>query len=217
MATKLFLFAFLLSTSVAQSTTTLTLPLYGFDPSQSIAASVIAASSGNATSLFLDCIPSPSNPEACAGFAYSRTLVTGPSTYRLEVHEPDLSVTSTQDCKTVETAAVCEEYATSGDSYHYDGVNTYPLAMISSFDIAVTAGVGKLAQVEATRTSESMGNAMETGMSGSAPEMTSSMVTATMTSEAAASGTSTGAAVATSIGKEMGVIAAVCGVACLWL
>ncbi|CZT20211.1 uncharacterized protein RCC_06068 [Ramularia collo-cygni] len=201
------------TTTLAQNvttTTTLTLPLYGLDPTQSLAASVIAASP-NATTLYINCLESPSDPLACVGFAYSRTLITGPETYRLEVSEADL--TSTQDCSSgkemgmAKTGVVCEEYMTSGEAVNYQGVATYPLDGVTAFEVAVTAGVGKLMEAE------------ETGGATATPSSSSSSspgVTATMTGDAP-SGSMTGAAAARGVGKEMALLAVVCGMGSLWL
>lgn len=198
---------------LAQNTTsTLTLPLYGLDPTQSLAASVISASP-NATTLYLNCLNSPSDPLACIGFAYSRTLITGPSTYLLEVSEPGL--TSTQDCVSSTAYAVCDEYMTSGDSVNYQGVATYPVESITSFAIAVTAGLGMLVEAEATGTSGSE-SASPTGTADMTADAPSSMMTATMTGDAA-SGTSKGAAAARGVGKELGIAAVLCAMGSLWL
>lgn len=196
--------------ALAQDTTsTLTLSLYGLDASQSLAASVVNASP-NATTLYLSCIDSPSDPLACIGFAYSRTLVTGPSTYFLGISEE--GITSSETCVSSTSVVVCD-YDASGAMGLLVGQANYPVASVTPFTIAVTAGVDKLVEAEATQTSATQ-SASATGtedMITGAPTMT-----ATMTGDAA-SGSSTGAAASKLVGKEMALLAAACGLGSLWL
>lgn len=187
----------ILSVAAGQQTSTLTLPNVGGD-SNSVAASVVTAASG-ATTLELHCVESP------CGLFPAHTLVYGPSTYNVDMSDPDTDFTATQDCDLASSTAVCRETA-GGSEANFPGssTTTYEGTEIGSVTITVTAGVDKLAQsgsassAPASQTSaQSASRSASTASITPAPGSSNAAASASTsrTGSAAASASTAGAAV----------------------
>jgi hypothetical protein len=117
---------------------TLTVPNVGGDAS-SIAASVVTANN-DATTLALACGASTD-----CGLFPQQTLVVGPSTYNVDMSDPDTDFTATQDCVLASSSAVCKETA-GGSEANFPGssTTTYEGTEIGSLTLTITAGTDKL-------------------------------------------------------------------------
>lgn len=215
MASKIFL-ASLLGLATAQ-TTTLTIPFLGYD-SQSIAASVVSANA-DATTFQLHCVESAS---ACGLFP-QQTLVTGPSTYNMDMSDPNTDFTATQDCVIAASSAVCKETA-GGSEANFPGssTETYEASDIGSLPVTVTAGVEKLTAGASVTATGSVGSS-SAASTGSGASRTTAGITqvsgtggASGTPSASRSGSapatnSTGAAAANAVVLQGGLAVAAAG------
>jgi hypothetical protein len=187
----------LLSLAAAQQTRTITIPNVGGD-SDSVAASVVTAASG-ATTLELHCVESP------CGLFPAHTLVYGPSTYNMDMSDPDTDFTATMDCDLASSTAVCRETA-GGSEANFPGSSTTSYDDIGSATITITAGADKLVQTgSASSAAASQTSAQSVSRSAKSASITpapgSSSAAATVstsrTGSAAASASTAGAAVNT--------------------
>ncbi|KAF2624760.1 hypothetical protein BU25DRAFT_450496 [Macroventuria anomochaeta] len=125
--------------ALAQQGRTMTLPnVYG--DANSVAASVVTANP-SATTFALACI------EADCGLFPAHTLVVGPSTYNVDMSDPNTDFTATQDCALASNSAVCKETA-GGSEANFPGssTTTYEGTEIGKLTVTVTAGEDKLVQ-----------------------------------------------------------------------
>lgn len=137
--------------SVAMAQRTLTVPNVGGD-ANSIAASVVTANN-DATTLALACLPS----DDCGLFP-AQTLVVGPSTYNVDMSDPNTDFTATQDCVIAASSAVCKETA-GGSEANFPGssTETYEGTDVGSLTVTVTAGTEKLFLTGSVSGSEATG------------------------------------------------------------
>ncbi|KAH6625588.1 hypothetical protein C7974DRAFT_203301 [Boeremia exigua] len=124
----------------AQQDHTLTVPLIGGD-ADTVAASVVSANSA-ATTLALACISTE------CGLFPAHTLVVGPSTYNVDMSDPNTDFTATQDCVIASSSAVCKETA-GGSEANFPGssTTTYEGTEVGRLTVTVTAGEEKLASM----------------------------------------------------------------------
>ncbi|KAF1850751.1 uncharacterized protein K460DRAFT_21400 [Cucurbitaria berberidis CBS 394.84] len=181
MASRLVLLS-LLGLSIAQ-TTTLTIPLFEGD-AESLDASVVSVSPG-ATTLQLAC---PQAHLDCGLFP-KHILVFGPSTYNVDMSDPNTDFTATQDCVIAPSSAVCKETA-GGSEANFPGssTTTYEASSNGGLVVTVTAGVEKLkggAQMTATGGGSSPTASASTGSGAS--KTTASATQATGSSVASGS------------------------------
>ncbi|USW52938.1 hypothetical protein Slin15195_G062570 [Septoria linicola] len=189
MASKIVL-ASLLSAAMAQ-TTTLQIPLYGYD-SFTIDASIIAVQN-SVTTISLAC---PSSADECGLFP-QQTLTYGPSTYRMEMGTGDAEFTGSQICQ----ATVCTESAggsgandPGSSTTTYDDVETMPVtvtagaALLRGGDAGATNGGGS-ASASATMTFGGRGTMSATGTASSS-EMSSASRTSSGAAETSSSAAS---------------------------
>jgi hypothetical protein len=187
----------LLSLAAAQQTRTITIPNVGGD-SNDVAASVVTAANG-ATTLELHCVESP------CGLFPKHTLVYGPSTYNVDMSDPNTDFTATMDCDLASSTAVCRETA-GGSEANFPGSSTtsYEGTEIGSATITITAGADKLAQTgsasssaasqtSAQSASSSAGTARTTPAPGSSTAAASASIS--RSGSAAASASTAGAAI----------------------
>lgn len=175
----------LLSLVAAQQIRTITIPNVGGD-SNSVAASVVTAASG-ATTLELHCVESP------CGLFPAHTLVYGPSTFNVDMSDPNTDFTATMDCDLASSTAVCRETA-GGSEANFPGSSTtsYEGTEIGSATITITAGADKLAQ---TGSALSAAASQTSTQSASSSAGTASFTPAPGSSSAAASTSTAGAAI----------------------
>lgn len=195
----------LLSVAAAQQTTTITVQNVGGD-SNSIAASVVTVSNG-ATTLDLHCI------EADCGLFPKQTFVYGPSTWNVDMSDPNTDFTATMDCDVAASTAVCRETA-GGSEANFPGssTTTYEGTELGSATITITAGAEKLAQTG----SSSSAAASQTSSSASitpAPGSSSAAASASASRSGSASpSTSTGGAAVNAMMMGGGFVGAAAGV-----
>jgi hypothetical protein len=187
----------LLSLAAAQQTRTITIPTVGGD-SNNVAASVVTAANG-ATTLELHCVESP------CGLFPKQTLVYGPSTYNVDMSDPNTDFTATMDCDLASSTAVCRETA-GGSEANFPGSSTtsYEGTDVGSATITITAGADELAQATSASSaaasqtsvqsaSSSAGTASITPAPGSSS--TAASANASKSGSAAASASTAGAAI----------------------
>lgn len=213
----------LLGLTLAQ-TTTIQVPLFGFD-GDSFQASVISAQP-SATVISLACPPVSSMGMGCGLFP-QQILTYGPSTYRMLMEDPsnEGAFTMTQDCSFSGTLAICQESA-GGSEANFPGSSTTTYGgdgddewSITTLAVTVTAGADKLkVDAKATPTPAQSGSSTAAKTGGSAA---STMATATQ-SNASGSATSSPAQASGLASKSLavngGLIGAAMGVlGALWL
>ena len=134
-----FVLSAMLSLAAAQADHTMTVQLIGGDADM-VAASVVSANS-DATTLALACV------EADCGLFPAHTLVVGPSTYHIDMSDPNTDFTATQDCVVASSSAVCMEMA-GGSEANFPGssTETYDGTYIGKLTVTVTAGEEQLLQ-----------------------------------------------------------------------
>ncbi|KAJ4983322.1 hypothetical protein SVAN01_11203 [Stagonosporopsis vannaccii] len=178
----------LLSVAVAQQDSTLVVPLVGGD-ADTIAASVVGANS-EATTLALACIDSD------CGLFPAHTLIVGPSTYNVDMSDPNTDFTATQDCVIASSSAVCMETA-GGSEANFPGssTTTYESSDVGKLTVTVTAGEDKLAQTGSAAASSASAS-QTSAQSASRSASTASITPAPGSGSAAASASvsSTGSA-----------------------
>ncbi|KAH7371400.1 hypothetical protein BKA66DRAFT_572893 [Pyrenochaeta sp. MPI-SDFR-AT-0127] len=214
--TSKFIIASLLGLATAQ-TTTLTLRFLGYDE-QAIAASVVSANA-DATTFQLNCVQSAS---ACGLFP-KHTLVTGPSTYNMDMSDPNTDFTATQDCLIAASSAVCKETA-GGSEANFPGssTETYEASQIGSLPVTVTAGVEKLSGSAGVTATGSVSSASAATTGSGASRTTASVTQVSGTGSASGSPSasrsgsapptnSTGAAAANTVALGSGLVVAVAG------
>lgn len=181
----------------AQQTRTITVPNVGGDAND-VAASVVTAANG-ATTLELNCVESP------CGLFPLHTLVYGPSTYNIDMSDPNTDFTATMDCDLASSTAVCRETA-GGSEANFPGSSTtsYEGTEVGSATITITAGADKLAltasasSAAASQTSaQSASSRAATASITPAPGLSSSAASAnaSRSTSAAASASTAGAAI----------------------
>lgn len=204
----------------AAQTTILTLPFIGYD-TQSMVASGVGASD-NAYTLQLGC-PEGTDGNDCGLFP-KQILVVGPSTYNMDMSDPNTDFTATQDCVVGTANIVCKETA-GGSEANFPGssTETYDLSSVMTLPVTVTAGVDKLRVTgggaassavsssadAASRSAPSASNATPTSAAGSGSIAPSSKVSQSGSAPATAS---TGAAVVNVVAFGGGLIGAAAGV-----
>lgn len=143
--------------STAQQTI-LTLPYIGGD-ADAVDASIVAVGP-SATTLALFC---PSQTPDCGLFP-AQTLVSGPSTFNIDMSDPTPGddFTATQDCVIASSSAVCKESA-AGSEANFPGSSTETYENVGQLTVTVTAGADKLSQTA----SASASGAQQTSASAS--------------------------------------------------
>lgn len=181
----------MLSIAAAQQDSVLTVQYVGGDV-DTIAASIVTANNG-ATTLALGCIDSD------CGLFPAHTLVVGPSTYNVDMSDPNTDFTATQDCVIASSSAVCKETA-GGSEANFPGssTETYDGTQIGRLTVTVTAGEEKLSQTSSAGVSSSA-LAPQT----SAQSVSGSASTASIT-PAPGSGSATASSGASSTGSAPG-------------
>ncbi|KAF9691529.1 hypothetical protein EKO04_010516 [Ascochyta lentis] len=208
----------MITLATAQQDYTMTVP-YVFGDANSIAASVVGANK-DATTFALACV------SAECGLFPKNILVVGPSTYNVDMSDPNTDFTATQDCVLASTSAVCKETA-GGSEANFPGssTETYEGTEIGKLTLTVTAGTDKLvltgsaagsssasaSQTSARSASVSASTASITPMPGSGSAAASS--SASRTGSAPAQASTAGAAVNGMVfgGGFVGVAAGVFG------
>ncbi|KAF1945205.1 hypothetical protein EJ02DRAFT_339139 [Clathrospora elynae] len=213
MASK-FILASLLGLAVAQTTTTINIPWIGGDamdnPMLKMNAAIISANP-SATTISLACIPD----EDCGLFP-AETLVVGPSTYNIDMSDPNTDFTATMDC-VIAASAVCKETA-GGSEANFPGssTTTYDAESVATYALTVTAGAEKLS----AKVTGSLASVTSVASSGTASGTASGTVSGTVSgtrsvsqSGSAPSATHTGAAAGNAImgGGFLGVAAGLLG------
>ncbi|CBX99214.1 hypothetical protein IAQ61_000671 [Plenodomus lingam] len=118
---------------------TLEVPFIGFWPAFMPHSSVVTAEA-KATTISIACPPS----QPC-GLYPKETIVYGPSTYNIDMSDPDTDFTSTVDCSLATPWIVCKETA-GGSEADFPGSSTtsYEAAELTSLSVSITAGAEKL-------------------------------------------------------------------------
>jgi hypothetical protein len=207
---------------LAQSTTTITLPFYGYDQ-QSIDASILGVTRG-ATTMALACDTHISDyANNCGLFPY-QTLTYGPSTYNM--YMSDDGFTGTQDCKqavatastdgqlATATAGVCAEWNT-GSSANFPGSSTTTYD-VTNLAVTVTAGAqllkgsgGASASASATAgSSTSTGSGASSGSSAASTRTASGSGSRTTTASGSTSATASGNSTTATNDAAQGVVMA---------
>lgn len=139
---KLSLLAFATAT-LAQQSSILTLPFYGYDQ-MPIVASVVGANP-TATTFQLACREGTDASDC--GLFPAQTLTVGPSTYHMYMVEQG-AFTGTQDCSTMgTTSAVCmESEGGAGANFPGSSTTSYVGTDVEVMKVSVTAGLGKLGE-----------------------------------------------------------------------
>lgn len=172
-----FLLMALLGGAAAQ-TTTISLPFIEWE-SMNMSASVISANP-TATTVSLMC-PKPrsaGDTDAECGLFPTQRLVYGPSTYMMEMGDPESSssgfpaFTGTIDCALGKPTITCTE-SFGGSDANFPGVSSteYPSSAVVSLEVIVTAGAEKLkaGAVSATTTPAPTGPASASGSGAISP------------------------------------------------
>ena len=133
-----------LSTLLSLAAAIITIPNVGGDSSD-VAGSVVTAAPGGVTTLALHCVESP------CGLFPKHILVYGPSTYNVDMSDPNTGFTATMDCDLASSTAVCRETA-GGSEANFPGSSTtsYEGTDVGRATITITAGADKLAQTGST-------------------------------------------------------------------
>lgn len=192
--------------AVSQTTTLslITLPFVGYD-AQTLAASVVGVQS-QVTTLKLGCVE-----EECGLFP-NHTLKIGPSTYNMDMSDPNTDFTATVDCVIASSSAVCKETA-GGSEANFPGssTETYDASQIDSVTVLITAGLDKLtAGGSASATGSPAAGASRTsaGVAQSTGSDAASGSAGPSRSGSAAPASSTGAAAANAVAMGSGALTA---------
>lgn len=218
MASKLLL-SCLIGLATAQ-TSTIDVAFIGWDATP-LVASVVGVSP-TATTLALACVEG-TDANDCGLFP-KQILVVGPSTYNMDMSDPNTDFTATEDCAIGATTIVCKESA-GGSEANFPGssTETYEATSLTTLPVTITAGQEKLTATgsasqsagAASRSAVSTAGASATSSAGSSRvsgfASTSSSRTASQTGSASASASAAAANIVTLGGGVIGAAAGLVG------
>ncbi|KAF2848730.1 hypothetical protein T440DRAFT_352983, partial [Plenodomus tracheiphilus IPT5] len=125
--------------TLAQDTIpTITVPFIGFG-NDILYASIVAVAA-QATTIEIAC-----DPLSDCGLFPKETVIYGPSTYNIDMSDPNTDFTATADCSFGSPYIVCKETA-GGSEANFPGSSTssYDADHLTSLPVSVTAGAEKL-------------------------------------------------------------------------
>jgi hypothetical protein len=163
MASKLILVSLISLVAAQKDPATMAVPWIGINSDvgsvfTDMYASVVTANP-TATTLALACAPSID-----CGLFPAQTLVFGPSTYNINMGDPnpESDFTATMDC-VIAKSAVCKETA-GGTEANFPGssTTTYDAESVGTFGLLITAGVEKLSHDAEPTSTEAMTTSLAT-------------------------------------------------------